>query len=92
MHGFEHFVFLFNAKFFYAEVKFSLVELGRLRQYPNEDLETYMRRFHDRALDCCDPNRREDGCRCLPLWDDRRIPNLPKKSAFSILLQVEGSR
>lgn len=47
-------VSLLNSKFFCAVAKFSLAELDRVRQYPGEDLDAYIRRFCDRALDCCD--------------------------------------
>lgn len=46
---------LFNTKFFGAEAKFSPVELGRTREYLVEDLDLYMRRFHERAIICYDP-------------------------------------
>lgn len=35
---------LFNTKFCYAEAKLSLAK------HPGEDLDTYVRRFHERAL------------------------------------------
>lgn len=41
-------------KFFCAEVKFSFVELDRTRQHPDDDLDMYLRRFHERALKCYD--------------------------------------
>lgn len=31
----------------------TLVELGLTQQYYGEDLDVYMRRFHEKALDCC---------------------------------------
>lgn len=50
----DQLVTLFNAKFFYGEAKFTLAELGRTRQHPNEDLDLYVKRFRERALDCND--------------------------------------
>lgn len=38
----------------YAQAKFSLVELRRVRQRSWEDLDTYMKRFYNKALDYCD--------------------------------------
>lgn len=40
---------IFKAKLFYVEAKFSLAYLDRMHQ-----LDTYVKRFHDKALDCCD--------------------------------------
>lgn len=37
-----------------AKAKFSLAELGRTRQHPGEDLDMYVRRLHERALDYYD--------------------------------------
>lgn len=45
---------MFNTKFFFVEVKFILGVFGRTRQYLREDLYTYVRRFHKKALSCCD--------------------------------------
>lgn len=45
---------MFNTKFFYVEANFSLAELGRIHQSPGEDLDTCMKRFHDKTLDCRD--------------------------------------
>lgn len=44
-----------HIKFFYPEVKFSLTELGHTNSNPGEDLDLSFRRFHEKALDCCDP-------------------------------------
>lgn len=52
-------VFLSNAKLFYVKAKFSLPELGRIRECSGEDLDTYLKIFHDKALDCCDPVEEE---------------------------------
>lgn len=46
---------MFNNKFFYAEVKFFLVDLGHIYQCPEEDPDMYVKRFYDKTLDCCDP-------------------------------------
>lgn len=43
----------FNARFICAEAKFSLVELSRTREFAGEDLDLYMKGFHEKALDCC---------------------------------------
>lgn len=45
VHDWEHIVSLFNTKFFCAEVKFTLVVLGRMRQYSGEDLDAYVKCF-----------------------------------------------
>lgn len=45
---------LFNAKFFYAEAKFTVAELDRTQQYSGEYLDVYLRRFHEKVLDCYD--------------------------------------
>lgn len=37
-------------------MKESLAELGTTRQYLGKDLDLYVRRFHKRALDCCEVN------------------------------------
>lgn len=42
----------FNAKFFFAEVQYTLAELGQPPQYVGEDLDAYIKRFHDKAHDC----------------------------------------
>lgn len=44
---------VFNAKFFCGDAKFTLVELGRTRQFLGEDLDIYIKRFHEKALDYC---------------------------------------
>lgn len=48
----EHTIATFNIKFFFIEAKYTLVELGRTRQYAGEDLDLYVKRFHDKVLDC----------------------------------------
>lgn len=40
---------------FYTEEKFILAELGQMGQYPRKDLDAYMKRFHEKSLDHCDP-------------------------------------
>lgn len=44
---------LFNTKFFCAEPNF--IELGKSRQYPEEDLDACIKHFYEKALHCCDP-------------------------------------
>lgn len=39
---------LFNTKLFGIEAKFSLAELGRIRQYVGEDLDLYICKFYER--------------------------------------------
>lgn len=39
----------------YAEAKLTSTELARTRQYSGEDLDEYVKRFNEKALDCCDP-------------------------------------
>lgn len=39
--GWKHLVTVFNTKFFYGEVKFTLAELGRKRQFSVEELDLY---------------------------------------------------
>lgn len=51
----DHMVATFNTKFFFAEAKYTLAELGRTRQYAGEDLDLYVKRFHDKALEYVDP-------------------------------------
>lgn len=41
------------------EAKFSLVELGRTIQSQCEDLDLYVKRFQEKALDCCGPVGKE---------------------------------
>lgn len=40
----------FYTKFFFAEATYTLVELGRSRQYSG----LYIKRFHEKALNCVD--------------------------------------
>lgn len=54
-HDRKHQVSMFNRKFFCAEAKLTLVELGRTHQYQEENFDACMRRFHERALDCYTP-------------------------------------
>lgn len=42
---------VFNNNFFCIEAKFSLVELGGTRKLLSEDLDLYIRRMHEKALD-----------------------------------------
>lgn len=48
-----------TTKLFCVEAKFSLAEIDRIRWYPGEDLDLYVRRFHKKALDCCGPVNEE---------------------------------
>lgn len=50
----EHIVATFNTKFFFTEAKYTLAELGCTLQYACQDLDLYVKRFHDKALDCVD--------------------------------------
>lgn len=51
----EHLVPLFNTKFFQAEATFTFVKLDKTHKYPMEDLDMYVKKFQEKALDCCDP-------------------------------------
>lgn len=53
VHDCEHLMSLFNTKFFCA--KFSILKLSRTRQHRGEDRDVYVWRFHQIALDYCDP-------------------------------------
>lgn len=55
MRNSEHLISMSKAKFFYAETKFSLAEIVRIRQYPRGRSRYIGERFHDKALDCSDP-------------------------------------
>lgn len=55
----DHMVAAFNTKFFFAEAKYTLAELGRTTQYASEDLDLNVKRFHDKALDYVDPVEEE---------------------------------
>lgn len=46
---------LFNTKFFWLEAKFTLAKLGQTCQYPGEELDAYIRRFYEKAMDYYDP-------------------------------------
>lgn len=74
-------VIVFNTKLFCAEVKFSLVELGPSRQFPNEVLDLHVKRFHEKALDSCDLIDKEVLVDILPasMVDEYRffLENLP---------------
>lgn len=45
----------YNTKFFSVKTEFKLAELCRIRQYPWEDMDAYMKRFHRKATDWCGP-------------------------------------
>lgn len=51
----EHMVAAFKTEFFFIEAKYTLAELDRTRQCAGEDLDLYVKRFHDKALDCINP-------------------------------------
>lgn len=36
-------------------IGWTLSQLGRTREYSNEDLDVYVKRFREKALDCWDP-------------------------------------
>lgn len=55
----------------WSQAKFTLSELGRRHQYPKEDLDAYVKLFHEKALDCCNPVMED--VRCLPPWNDLKI-------------------
>lgn len=59
VHDWQHLLFLFNVKFFYAEAKFSLPELSCIPQLSWKGLNIYLKRFHDKALDYCNPVEEE---------------------------------
>lgn len=52
LHDWEHLMSLLKTKFL-CIAKFSLAKLGRTRRHPRVDLNAYVMRFHERALDCC---------------------------------------
>lgn len=49
----------FNTKFFFVEAKYTLTKLGRTRQYSGDDLDLYVKRFHDKVLNCVDPETKK---------------------------------
>lgn len=53
-HDWENLASFINTIFFYAKANFTLAKLRRMRQYPWEDLDVYVKRFHKMALHCCD--------------------------------------
>lgn len=54
MHDYEHLVSMCNSKFFYAEANYSLAELDYIRKRLGEDLDIYVKMFHEKTLDRCD--------------------------------------
>lgn len=46
----EYFVSLLSTKFLCVEVKFTLVNLGRTCQYPGEDMDAYVKLFHENVI------------------------------------------
>lgn len=59
MHDREHLVSLFYTKFFHAEAQFSVSKLGLIWEASGKDLDTYVKRFHDKAVDYCNPLEEE---------------------------------
>lgn len=53
VHDWDHFISLFDTKFFSAKAKFTLTQLGRAPQYPWEDLDACVKKLSEKALDCC---------------------------------------
>lgn len=52
-----HIFSYFNVNFstLRPEARYTFVEFSLTRQHYSEDLDVYVRRFHENALDCCDP-------------------------------------
>lgn len=90
-HDWEHVVSLFNNKFFYAETKFTLAELGKTRPYPREDSDVYVKRFHEKAIDFCS-NCWRCPSRCFPLWQERRLPSISREILLSFSPLMEAAR
>lgn len=80
----------FNTKFFFAKAKYTLAELGHTRQYAGEDLDLYMKRYHDKALDCVDPVDEEILVN-VPTRNERRVSSIPREPHVLFLFQVDGS-
>lgn len=51
--------FQFHEKFFSIEAKFTLAKLTRIRQHLYGDLNTYMKKFHERGPVCYNPGLKE---------------------------------
>lgn len=88
VYNFEHLVFSVQHQFFCIEPKFTLAELGRKRQYPGETLDAYMKRFHEKALDCSNPMTKDvlvEICRMI-----KECKIYLEKPAFFLLFQVKG--
>lgn len=43
-------VSLFNTSFFYSEAKFMPAELNQANQYIGDNMDAYLKRFHEKAL------------------------------------------
>lgn len=54
VHNWDHLVYLLSTNFFHAKAKFTLAKLDGTQQYSMEDLDIYVRRFHEKALECHD--------------------------------------
>lgn len=50
VHDWEHHVSLFNMNFFHLKIKFTFVELEKTQQYLGEDLDVYVKRFHEKPV------------------------------------------
>lgn len=47
--------------------------LGRTWEFPGKDLDRYVRKFHEKVLDCCDLVYEEVLVNvCLLVWDEYR--------------------
>lgn len=92
IHGCENLVSLFNNKLFYAEAKHTRATLGRTRHFLREDLDAYLRSFHERVLNCCDPMIKyilRDVCLHCMMEECRvHLENLSFAS-FSIVMEAE---
>lgn len=77
-----------QVKFFYVEAKFSLTELDCMCQCPREDLDKYIKRFHDKVPDCCDPVKGvlvEVCLRCMLEENNIFLENLSISSFFKLM-------
>lgn len=70
VHYWEQLLSISSTKFVCVEPKISFLfwaKLSLLRQYPGQDLDLYIRRFHKKAIDCCDVVDEEI---CMVCWKD----------------------
>lgn len=87
----EHLVSLFNTNFFYVKANFTLVELGRSQQYPEEDLDACIKYFYEKAQHCCDPVIEDvlvDVCLHDMIEDYRAYLKNLSFSSFSLLMEA----